>query len=160
MSDIFLMPGEFYFGNDCRSVKTLLGSCVAITMWSKSLKLGGMCHYKLPRRLTSPSTQLDGSYGEEAMLLFMQNMSRFMLKPADMTVGVFGAGNMFSSVVKSNEKSIGMQNIKLAHQLLKKLDFSIAHESLGGNVSRKISFDLITGVVKVQSLDTNQQKWL
>lgn len=160
MSEVFLLPGEFYFGNEHRSIKTLLGSCVAITMWSKQLKVGGMCHYKLPRRLTTPSTVLDGNYGEEAMLLFMQNMSRFMLKPGDMTVGVFGAGNMFSTIVKTDDKSIGIQNIKLAHRLLNKLGFSITHESLGGNVSRKISFDVITGVVKVQSLDTNQQKWL
>jgi len=160
MSDIFLLPGEFYFGNDYRSVKTLLGSCVAITMWSKKLKVGGMCHYKLPRRLTSPSTKLDGNYGEEAMLMFMRSMSRYVLRPEDMTVGVFGAGNMFSSVVKTDEKSIGVQNIKLAHQLLNKLDFVIAHESLGGNLSRKIALDIATGVVKVQSLDVNQQKWL
>jgi len=160
MSEIFLLPGEFYFGNDYEVVKTLLGSCVAITMWSKHLKVGGMCHYKLPRRLVSPSTQLDGNYGEEAMLMFMEGMSRFMLKPDDMTVGVFGAGNMFSSVIADDEKSVGMQNIKLAHQLLKKLGFVISHESLGGDVSRRISFDLLRGVVKVQSLDVNQQKWL
>jgi len=160
MSEIFLLPGEFYFGNEYKAVKTLLGSCVSVTMWSKRLKVGGMCHYKLPRRLTSPSTKLDGSYGEEAMLLFLQNMSRFMLKPDDMTVGVFGAGNMFSSVIKSDEKSVGIQNIRLAHQMLNKMGFNIAHESLGGNVSRRVALDMGTGVVKVQSLDVDQQKWL
>ena len=160
MSEIFLLPGEFYFGNEYKTIKTLLGSCVAITMWSKRLQLGGMCHYKLPRRLTSPSTRLDGNYGEEALLLFMQNMSRFVLKPEDMVVGVFGAGNMFDYKFKSDEKSIGVQNIRLAHQLLNKLGFSITHESLGGSVSRKIAFDTVRGTVKVQSLDVQQQKWL
>ena len=160
MPEIFLLPGEFYFGNEYKTVKTLLGSCVGITMWNKALKVGGMCHYKLPRRLTTPSTKLDGSYGEEAMLLFLQNMSRFMLKPADMTVGVFGAGNMFSSVIKNDDKSVGVQNIRLAHQVLKKMGFDIAHESLGGNVSRRIALDIGTGAVKIQSLDVNQQKWL
>lgn len=160
MSEIILLPGEFYFGNEHRTVKTLLGSCVAITMWSNKLKIGGMCHYKLPRRPVTHDTKLDGNYGEEAMLLFMENLSRFMLKPRDMVVGVFGAGNMFSNIVKSDEKSIGLQNIKLAHQLLKKLGFEITHESLGGNVSRRISLDLVHGAVKVQSLDVRQQKWL
>ena len=60
-SEIFLLPGDFYFGNEYRVIKTLLGSCVSITMWSKRLKLGGMCHYKLPRRPVSPSTRLDGN---------------------------------------------------------------------------------------------------
>ena len=160
MSEIFLLPGEFYFGNEYKNIKTLLGSCVAITMWSPRLKLGGMCHYKLPRRLTNSSTRLDGNYGEEAMLLFMQNMSRYMLRPENMVVGVFGAGNMFDQQIKTDEKSIGVQNIRLAHQLLAKLRFTIAHESLGGNVSRKIAFDTVRGKVKVQSLDVQQQKWL
>jgi len=160
VSEIFLLPGEFYFGNEYKNIKTLLGSCVAITMWSPRLKLGGMCHYKLPRRLTNSSTRLDGNYGEEAMLLFMQNMSRYMLRPENMVVGVFGAGNMFDQQIKTDEKSIGVQNIRLAHQLLAKLRFTIAHESLGGNVSRKIAFDTVRGKVKVQSLDVQQQKWL
>ena len=160
MSEIILLPGEFYFGNEHRIIRTLLGSCVAITMWNKQLQVGGMCHYKLPRRLVNSKTQLDGNYGEEAMLLFLQHMSRFMLKAEDMVVGVYGAGNMFSDIVKSDEKSIGVQNIKLAHQLLKKLGFVISHESLGGNVSRKISLDLVKGLVKVHGLDIKQQKWL
>ena len=160
MSEIFLLPGEFYFGNEYNSVKTLLGSCVAITMWSKRLKVGGMCHYKLPRRLVSPSVNLDGNYGEEAVLLFLQHMSKYMLRAEDMTVGVYGAGNMFSSIVESDAKSIGVQNINLAHQLLKKLGFEISHESLGGAVSRRVSLDLLKGMVKIQSLDVEQNKWL
>lgn len=160
MADIFLLPGEFYFGNEYQSVKTLLGSCVAITMWNKRLKIGGMCHYKLPRRLTPSSGPLDGSYGEEAMLLFMENLNSYWLKPADMVVGVFGAGDMFQKVIKDRSKTVGVQNIKLAHQVLDKLGFEITHESLGGNVSRKISLDLTKGVIKVQGLDVRQQKWL
>lgn len=160
MSELFLLPGEFHFGNEYTTIKTLLGSCVAITMWSQRLNLGGMCHYKLPRRLSTPSVNLDGNYGEEAVLLFLKNMNRFMLKPADMTVGVFGAGNMFREIIKDDEKTVGVQNIRLAYQLLNKHGFSIAHESLGGDVSRKIAFDTVRGTVKVESLDVRQQKLL
>lgn len=160
MPGIFLLPGEFYFGDEYKTIKTLLGSCVAITMWSPHLKIGGMCHYRLPKRLTGKAGALDGNYGDEAFLMFMKHLIKHHLKPKDITVGIFGAGNMFSNVVLSNEKSIGVQNIKLAHQILSKQGFMISHESLGGNVSRKISFDVITGAIKVVSLDANQQKWL
>lgn len=153
MPNIFLLPGEFYFGREYKTIKTLLGSCVAITMWNKRLKIGGMCHYKLPRRLFSAAKGLDGNYGDEAFLLFMKNLNQYMLKPEDMTVGVFGAGNMFSKIVKSDENSIGVKNIKLAHQILSKQGFVITHESLGGSVSRTISLDVVSGVVTVQRLD-------
>ena len=158
MSQIYLLPGEFYFGDEYRVIKTLLGSCVAITMWSSCLKVGGMCHYKLPRRLIGSGSGLDGNFGEEAVLLFLRNMKIYNLRPEDMTVGVFGAANMFSSVVKSDERSIGVQNIKLAHQLMKKYGFNVSYESLGGNVSRKVLLDISNGAVKVQGIDSEQQK--
>jgi len=158
MSQIYLLPGEFHFGDEHRTIKTLLGSCVAITMWNSRLKVGGMCHYKLPRRLVGSGSALDGNYGEEAVLLFLKNMKNFMLRPEDMTVGVFGAANMFSTVVKSDEKSIGVQNIKLAHQLMKKYGFNITYESLGGNVSRKVVLDVSNGAVKVLGIDSEQQR--
>ena len=48
--EIFLQPGEFYFGEGKTRVRTLLGSCVAITLWHPRLHLGGMSHYVLPNR--------------------------------------------------------------------------------------------------------------
>src|SRR5439155_18563598 len=42
--EIFLQPGEWYFGDADTRIRTLLGSCVAITMWHPRRCLGGMCH--------------------------------------------------------------------------------------------------------------------
>jgi hypothetical protein len=62
--DIFLQPGEFYFGDHETRIRTLLGSCVAITMWHPRLRIGGMCHYLLPmHRGRSGKTELDGRGG-------------------------------------------------------------------------------------------------
>lgn len=160
MSEIFLLPGEFYFGKDYKTVKTLLGSCVAITMWNERLKVGGMCHFKLPERRNKNSVKLDGNYGDEALLLFMGELRKFNLKPVEMKVGVFGAGNMFADIVKEDGNSIGMQNVKLALRCLSKYGFKISHESFGGEISRKIAFDIESGAVKVASLDVRRQKWL
>ncbi len=48
--EIFLQPGEWYFGNRKVSIRTLLGSCVAMVFWHRHPKLlmGGMCHFTLP----------------------------------------------------------------------------------------------------------------
>lgn len=159
MPDIFLLPGEYYFGKHPKKIKTLLGSCVAITMWNKDLKAGGMCHYKLPQPVVNEKTVLDGSYGEAAMLLFMKSLYEYNLECKDMEVGVFGAGEMFLNIAASDD-SIGKQNFRLAYRMLQAFGFRITHESLGGNVSRRIELDLESGLVKVQSLSVDQQKWL
>ena len=30
---LFLMPGQWYFGGKASELRTLLGSCVAVTLW-------------------------------------------------------------------------------------------------------------------------------
>ena len=47
-NDVFLLPGEFHFGDQDDRIITLLGSCVAITLWHPEKRIGGMCHYMLP----------------------------------------------------------------------------------------------------------------
>ena len=48
--EIFIRPGEFYFGDGNTRIRTILGSCVAVTLWHPERHIGGMCHYMLPRR--------------------------------------------------------------------------------------------------------------
>ena len=63
--DVFLQPGEFYFGEEKTRIRTLLGSCVAVTLWHPKLRIGGMCHYMLPRRprdKAGAAEKLDGRY--------------------------------------------------------------------------------------------------
>jgi chemotaxis protein CheD len=50
--ELFLHPGEYAFGDAQTRIRTLLGSCVAITFWHPVLKTGAMCHYLLPARPT------------------------------------------------------------------------------------------------------------
>ena len=73
--EIFLQPGEFYFGDEKTRIRTLLGSCVAIVLWHPKLRIGGMCHYMLPHSPRERHGQpLDGRYAEDAMHMFMREL--------------------------------------------------------------------------------------
>lgn len=48
--EVFLGPGDLYFGDQFTRIRTLLGSCVAITLWHPRALIGGMCHYMMPTR--------------------------------------------------------------------------------------------------------------
>lgn len=75
--EIFLQPGEFYFGDEKTRIRTLLGSCVAITMWHPKLNIGGMCHYMLPQnRRKETAHVLDGRYAVDAMQMFLREIHR------------------------------------------------------------------------------------
>ena len=95
VSSLVLMPGDIYFGDANIVLKTLLGSCVSIVLWHPKLKLGGMCHFVLPRRLHPGGESLDGRYADEAVQLFMADLTRQRTLPEDYRVHVFGGANMF-----------------------------------------------------------------
>ena len=65
---IVLMPGQMHISAQARSLRTLLGSCVALTMWHPKRRYGAMCHYLLPTRGKDNRSDLDGRYGDEALL--------------------------------------------------------------------------------------------
>ena len=99
--DVFLQPGDFYFGDSETRIRTLLGSCVAITIWHPRLHIGGMCHYMLPRRPRHKADDvLDGRYAEDVMQLFMHELKRSKTKPTEYKAKLFGGGNMFSNKKK------------------------------------------------------------
>ena len=83
--EIFLQPGELWFGDEQTRIRTVLGSCVATVLWHPQRRIGGMCHFMLPER-PRPRTAgqpLDGRYGDEAMELLLREIRRAGTVPAD-----------------------------------------------------------------------------
>ena len=70
--DLNLLAGQLYFGGEASVVRTLLGSCVGITLWNPKRRLGGMCHFLLPQRAPDPNGGLDGRFGEEAVQMLVE----------------------------------------------------------------------------------------
>lgn len=129
-------------------LRTLLGSCVAITVWHSALKIGGMCHYMLPERGRGKITRLDGRYADEAILLLLKEALRRQTNPYDYEVKLFGGGNMFTHTKKKGAKlNIANRNVIAGQELLQRHGFAVAAEHLGGDGHRNIIFDIGTGDV-------------
>lgn len=48
--DIFLQPGEYFVADAGYQIRTMLGSCVSITLWHPKARIGAMSHFLLPSR--------------------------------------------------------------------------------------------------------------
>lgn len=159
--EIFLQPGDFYFGDQYTRIRTLLGSCVSITMWHPLKLIGGMCHFMLPYRPGKPNTQLDGRYADEAVLMFFREAVRYNTHPAEYVIKVFGGGRMFPTIQSINPcengrscsevidscQNISCRNSARSIALLQHAGLSIDSHDLGGTVSRYIVFDIWDGNV-------------
>lgn len=160
--EIFLQPGDFYFGDRDTRIRTTLGSCVSITMWHPRLLIGGMCHFMLPTRSKGKSATLDGRYADEAMEMFMREIRTAGTRPVEYQVKLFGGGNMFPNSKKPRTdcpqmpcanpiectcRNVSCRNERAAQLLVKQYGFSVQAACLGGSGHRQLFFDIWTGHV-------------
>lgn len=145
--DIFLQPGELYFGDRHTRIRTLLGSCVSITLWNPWLKIGGMCHFMLPTR-GHVGPHLDGRYGDEALALLLREIRASRSRPGDYEVKLFGGGNMFPEHCSRHDNlSVPKRNVESARRMLKAHGLVIHAEHVGGSGHRQLIFDVGNGHV-------------
>ncbi len=143
---IFLHPGGFYFGERDTHVHTLLGSCIAVTLWHPRLRIGGMCHFVLPYRvLGSGDDKLDGRYGDEAIGLFRENARSHGMRLSQYKAKIFGGSNVLNINGKPEEELVGVRNAEAALQLLmaEKVEILVAHVGESGH--RRVIFDIGSG---------------
>lgn len=146
---LIIHPGEWYFGSEYNSLYTLLGSCVALSVWHPTLKLGGLCHYLLAQQPShSRSTELlrgigAGRYASSVLPLLTQAMQRYAALD-EYQLGLFGGGDAFVHSV------IGQQNIAYAQAWLTAQHLKLSHSDLGGINSRTLALNVNTGAIDLK----------
>lgn len=142
--EVHLQPGDWHFAGGGTRIHTLLGSCVSLVFWHPRRRLGGMCHFMLPTR-GRPAAELDGRYGDEAMLLLLEAMRSRDSKPAEFQLRIFGGGNMFPNFKSLPRGHVGQQNIDMANRLVARYGLVTHGEHVGGIGHRHIIFDIWSG---------------
>lgn len=146
--EVVLRPGDFCFAEAGTVIRTLLGSCVAITMWHPVRRVGGMCHYVVPsRRLGAHPRQLDGRYADEVVRMFQREIAGLWTEPADYQVKMFGGGAQFAPRPGLDTLDVPSDNVAAGLRLLADAGFTVGSHHLGGTGHRNVVFDLATGDV-------------
>jgi chemotaxis protein CheD len=144
--DVFLGPGEVYFGDRETRIRTLLGSCVAVTVWHPRALLGGMCHYMVPTRGPARRPhELCGRYADEALDLLHAQMYAVGTPAQDYQVKIFGGGNQFSGQAAGMD--IAGRNVEAGLELLRKHGLPPASMHLGGTGHRQVILEVWNGAV-------------
>lgn len=145
--NVILQPGEYFVGSGKHVLRTLLGSCVSITLWHPALHVGAMSHFVLPSRGTPLATTPDGRYGDEAMRLMLCGLLRYGARPEECVAKLFGGGNMFPSNQEAGSLPVGRKNGEAARALVRCHGIPIASEDLFGSGHRQIVFHIDSGEV-------------
>lgn len=153
--EIFLNPGELGSGFRKEVFGTLLGSCVAITLWHPRRRFGCICHFILPSGSQRSGSR--GRYGDTAFDLMQGEIARQGIRLTECVAKIFGGGRMFGEGYLIND--IGERNIAMARQLLQQAGLAVAAEHAGGDGYRRLYFDVYNGDIwlKFDWVDSDQE---
>ena len=144
----FLYPAALYASRTPTTVSTILGSCVAVCLFDRVLKVGGINHYMLPlwngQGLASPK------YGNIAIDKLVEKLEQLGCRRGNLDAKIFGGGEVIETATHFH---IGARNIDQAIVQLKELGIPIIARSVGGKNGRKIEYDTETGSVRQRYIE-------
>ncbi|MCL5291928.1 MAG: chemotaxis protein CheD [Actinobacteria bacterium] len=131
-------------------VTRALGSCIAVALYDRERKVGGLAHVMLPKG-SSRSIGTAGKFADEAISNLLLEMKKF---GCDGTVvaKIAGGSEMFKSK-GSSIGTIGKNNIEMVKQVLRKMKVPVVASDVGGNKARSVFFDTETGLLMVRSVN-------
>lgn len=147
-----LQPGELLVTSEPQWVITLLGSCVAVTMFNARFRVAAMCHAMLsqPPGADYADQHADSAhrYVSSVVPTMAESFLRLGLVPAEVEVKLFGGGNVIDLTGHPHtDLTIGEANVALTRALLGAANFRITSANTGGDRGCKIVFNTQTGEV-------------
>jgi chemotaxis protein CheD len=148
--EVFLQPGELYFGDRNTRIRTVLGSCVSLAFWHPGRHVGGMCHYMLPGAGIGKPPMPDSRYADNAVSSMFREIARVGTRPDEYQVKMFGGANMFPDQHVQDDNHVGLRNVAAGRELLSRHGLKCVGEDLAGVGHRSVVFDIWSGKVWIK----------
>lgn len=148
--------GDYYVASGEEEIKTYaLGSCVALVVWDRLIKAGGMIHIALPEAQINPEKARDkpGYFADTGLPLLFSELKRLGANRNSSWVKLIGG----SSILDENKTfDIGRRNALAVKKYLWKIGLPLVAEDIGGTISRTVSLSLQNGDLIVSN---GNQRW-
>ncbi len=130
-------PGEYFIAEEDLIIQTVLGSCIAVCLFTDTNVTSGMNHFMLPGG--SGNETMDSlRYGIYSMEVLINSLLKLGIRKKDIKAKVFGGGNIID--FKASKNTVGENNIDFIFDFLVKEDIPIMTRHVGGDHARKILF--------------------
>ena len=148
---VFLEPGQLYLSDVPTSVKTVLGSCVAVTFRAPRLGFAAMTHCLLPDAgaCLRPLPESEAPrYVNSAIELILRRLAALGISNQELEVKLFGGAGRDGL----QRYAVGRRNVARAKSVLARYGISPLVTVTGGGHGMSIEFDTDTGEVRVKRL--------
>ena len=130
-------------------LRTFVGSCVALVLYSERHRAAGVAHVMLPAaegRVAAPGKYADTAVAETLRLL----ADLVSDKDVTCTAKLIGGATMFTF---QSGTPIGDQNVLALEAILSGLGIEIVGRICGGRHGRRVAVDVATGTVTVETTE-------
>ena len=143
LKKIFVLSEQVVVTTEPKQLVTILGSCVAVCLWDRTNKIGGMNHFLLPETVNKENSLKGGIASTRTLIKSMS--ARTNIK--NLEARVFGGANRFFK--EESFLNVGMQNVEAARNVLFEAGIPILCHDIGGESGRKIYFNTLTGAIRM-----------
>lgn len=126
---------------------TILGSCIAVALYSPQFRLGILSHVVLPHS-TGP-TAYPAKFADTAVPHMLAMLQAHGVRPEGLLAKIAGGACMFGNC---KSMQIGEANVQAAAEALAAAKIRVVAQDVGGTIGRRIGFDLSTGSITVECL--------
>lgn len=146
--------GQYFASKEPAIVYTLLGSCVAVCLYDRINRIGGMNHILLPGRPDLKQYDATARYGINAMELLINSIMKLGGDRKRLVAKAFGGGHVISAISRQN--SVGPRITSFVKEFLKIEAIELVGQDMGGTDIRKVYFHTDTGTAYLKRLPSGK----
>jgi len=153
-SDVRVKVADYAVRRGEQVIATIgLGSCVAIALYDRETKTGGLAHILLPSQAMSRETANPAKFPETIVPLMLHEMRTLAGGTvARVSAKIVGGASMFGQLAVGSGVNVGERNIVATREVLAAHDIPLVAEDTGLDYGRSVYFHLADGRVEVRSL--------
>ena len=143
--------GDYAVSNeeDEKLITYSLGSCIGLTLYDPTSRVGGLLHAQMPLSRMSPgrSEQRPGLFVDSGLAALLGTLLELGATRRNIIACVAGAACLFGD---ADTFDIGRRNHTIARKLLWKNKILVAAEDVGGSFSRTMWLEMATGRTRLR----------
>ncbi|OOB77505.1 MAG: chemotaxis protein CheD [Epulopiscium sp. Nuni2H_MBin001] len=135
-----------------------LGSCVGVTIYDPTLKIGGMVHVMLPDSTAIKNNVNKAKFADTGVKELLDQLIAQGCKKSNCVAKIAGGAQMFKFSAQTETLRVGEKNIAAVQQILRELRIPIKASDVGDTFGRTIELNLENGSLLVRTIGKGEKE--
>jgi chemotaxis protein CheD len=152
-AEILVRVADLAIGREGDVLVTLgLGSCVAVVLYDRVARVGGMAHVLLPEPSIARDTSNPAKFATTAVPLLIERMRAAGATASRLDARLVGGASMFAALMSASSLNMGERNVAAVRVALEAAHVPVRAAEVGGEKGRSVRFIVAEGRTVVTSV--------